>query len=347
MIFIPMPLNLCSQVITPRHCPSLISLQERGLHSPNISYKIGECYLNIQGQKTKAIPYLKEATQKISRTYTGKSLQEEYAPLKALLYLGIAYRLNNDFDNALLFFNKYLQSLDDVEMENRRLAEYHIERCSNARELMAPRLNFTSDTLPKEINTAASNFNPLVTSDEKGYCIIMNQLKFYDAVMHAVKVDTVWMSPENLTPLIKSDGDHYVTGMSADGTRLLLTSYDPYRSGELFTTEFKNGTWSEMQKLNGNINTLFNETHASLSPDGQTLYFTSDRKGGYGGLDIYRSVKNGTGDWDNPINLGPLINTPYNEESPFVSSDGKRLFFSSQGHYNMGGYDVFSSFLDD
>jgi hypothetical protein len=322
--------------------PMLLNLQENGFITPNTSYKIGECYLNIQGQKTKAIPFLKEASQKVSATYTGNTLEEEYAPLKALLYLGIAYRLNNDFNNALLFFNNYMNTLDDVDKENINLAEYHISRCNNAAELMASPAKFYHDTLTNDINTAYSNFNPVVTIDEK-VLYYMNRLKFYDAVMHAVKIDTGWQQPENLTPLIKSDGDHYVTGMSADGTQLFLTAYDPYKSGELFTTIFKNGQWSELQKLNDQINTQFNETHASLSPDGEALYFTSDRKGGYGGLDIYRAYKNESGDWGQPTNLGPLINSQYNEESPFVSSDAGKLFFSSQGHYNMGGFDVFFS----
>jgi outer membrane protein OmpA-like peptidoglycan-associated protein len=325
--------------------PVLLTLQEKGHASANISYKIGECYLNMQGQKTKAIPYLKEAVQKISATYSGNSLEEEFAPATSLLYLGIAYRLNNDFNNALACFNNYLNSIDDVDKENKALAEYHIQRCNYAHELMASPARFTADTLSDNINTPESNFSPLVTSDEK-VLYYMNQLKFYDAVMHTVKIDSAWQTPENLTPEIKSDGDHYITGMSADGTRLFLTSYDPYRSGEIYTTEFKNGRWSEMLRLNDKINTLFNETHASLSPDGQYLYFTSDRKGGYGGLDIYRSSLTQAGEWGPPVNLGPLINSPYNEESPFVSSDSKKLFFSSQGHYNMGGYDVFASSLD-
>jgi outer membrane protein OmpA-like peptidoglycan-associated protein/tetratricopeptide (TPR) repeat protein len=326
--------------------PILLGLQQRGYNSPNISFKIGECYLNSIGQKTKAIPYLKEASQKVSGNYTGESLEETTAPYKALLYLGIAYRINNDFDNALLHFNAYLNTIDDVDKEGKRLAEYHIERCNYARELMASPSKFVSDTLPADINTIFSNYNPLVTGDEK-VLYYMNQLKFYDAVMHVVKVDSLWQSPENLTPEIKSDGDHYLTGMSVDGTQLLLTSYDPYQGGEIFSTEYRNGLWSEMQKLNNNINTIFNESHASLSSDGHTLYFTSDRKGGYGGLDIYYSSKSGAGDWGQPVNLGPLINSPYNEESPFLSADSKRLFFSSQGHYNMGGYDVFCSMLGD
>jgi outer membrane protein OmpA-like peptidoglycan-associated protein len=194
--------------------------------------------------------------------------------------------------------------------------------------------------LTEKINTTVSNFNALVTSDEK-VLYYMDKLKFYDAIMRTEKSDNNWLPPENLNPLIKSDGDHYLTGMSANGNQLFFTYYDPYNSGEIYTSEYKEGVWSELHKLNSNINTLFNETHASLSPDGNLLYFTSDRKGGYGGTDIYRSAKNEKGEWDKPVNLGPLINSSYNEESPFVSPDGSRLFFSSQGHYNMGGFDIF------
>jgi outer membrane protein OmpA-like peptidoglycan-associated protein len=211
---------------------------------------------------------------------------------------------------------------------------------------MAAPAKFVADTLTDLINSTASNFNPLITPDENAL-FYTNQLKFYDAIMFTEKDDSGWISPENLTPLIKSDGDHYTTGITADGKQLFLTSYDPYLTGEIFSTSHINGEWSEMQKLNDNINTRFNETHASVTPDGNILYFTSDRKGGYGGLDIYRSAKNENGVWQQPVNLGPLINTPFNEETPFVSSDGKKLFFSSQGHYNMGGYDVFCSATDN
>jgi hypothetical protein len=323
----------------------LLSLYDRGYSTANINYKIGECYLNIQGQKEKAIPFLKEAVKNPSHHYEGTDLTEEYAPYKAFLYLGIAYRLNNDFENALINFNQFLDCYDETEKDNRRLAEFHIERCNFARELILSPAKFTADTLSDIINNNSSNFNALVTRDEK-VIYYMNQLKFYDAVMHAVKADQSWMMPENLTPLIKSDGDHYITGISPEGTQLFLTSYDPYHTGEIYTSSQQDGEWTVMHKLNGHINTRFNETHASMSPDGNILYFTSDRKGGYGGSDIYKSARDVEGDWDEPVNLGPLINTPFNEETPFISPDSKKLFFSSQGHYNMGGYDIFYSSLD-
>lgn len=140
--------------------PVLLTLQERGLGTANISYKIGECYLNIQGQKTKAIPYLKEAVQKISGEYSDSSLEQENAPVKSLLYLGIAYRLNNDFDNAVACFKNYLNAIDEEDQANRALAEYHIARCENALVLMASPAIFETDTLPESIKSGTSNFRP-------------------------------------------------------------------------------------------------------------------------------------------------------------------------------------------
>jgi outer membrane protein OmpA-like peptidoglycan-associated protein len=326
--------------------PVLLNLQSKGFMGASISFKTGECYLNGKGLKIRAIPYLKEASQNVSSSYSGSLLDENIAPVKTLLYLGIAYRLNYDFDKAIASFGDYLHALNADDTASRAMVQFHIDRCLNAQEMMAAPARFNCDTLPGLINSVYSNFNPVVTADEK-QLFYMDQLKFYDAVMHTTRTDTSWLNPENLTPAVRSDGDHLVTGVSADGTVMFLTAYDAYQSGEIFSSEFKNGQWSEMQKLNSNINTRFNETHASLSPDGNTLYFTSDRQGGIGGMDIYFSRRNSGGDWGAPLNAGPQINTPFNEETPFVTGDGKALFFSSQGHYNMGGYDVFMCSADE
>jgi outer membrane protein OmpA-like peptidoglycan-associated protein/tetratricopeptide (TPR) repeat protein len=326
--------------------PVLLNLHAKGYTGAGTSYKIGECYLNGKSQKTRAIPYLKAASQNISASYAGSAPDETIAPIKTLLYLGIAYRLNNDFEKAIGSFGDYLNALPKDDTAGRSLVEFHISRCQNAKELMAAPARFTCDTLPDLINTVNSNFNPVITPDEK-QLYYMDQLKFYDALMHSARMDTAWQPPENLTPAVRSDGDHLVTGISADGSLMLLSLYDVYQAGEIFSSESRNGEWGEVQKLNSNINTRFNETHASLSPDGKTLYFTSDRPGGMGGMDIYISRRTSQGDWGRAVNAGPLINTPFNEETPFISRDGKTLFFSSQGHYNMGGYDVFMCSADE
>ena len=150
-----------------------------------------------------------------------------------------------------------------------------------------------------------------------------------------------------MNELLKVDKDLFPTSLSKDGKTLYLYSSADY-DGIIYTSTFENGSWSPLVKLNDNINTKYWESHATISHDNKKLYFTSNRKGTIGGLDIYVSKRDSSGDWGPAENLGPVINTPYNEESPFLSQDDKTLFFSSRGHFNMGGYDIFySSFLDD
>ncbi|HSL85598.1 MAG TPA: hypothetical protein VK861_01540 [Bacteroidales bacterium] len=104
-----------------------------------------------------------------------------------------------------------------------------------------------------------------------------------------------------------------------------------------------NGKWTPIKKLNRYINTKFYESHAAISADGTRLYFTSNRTGGMGGLDIYVSEKDYSGDWGPPLNLGATVNTPYNEDTPFITRNDSLLYFSSEGHHSMGGYDNFRS----
>jgi outer membrane protein OmpA-like peptidoglycan-associated protein len=115
---------------------------------------------------------------------------------------------------------------------------------------------------------------------------------------------------------------------------------------DLFYTVFQNGTWSEIKNAGPNINGKDTwESQPSLSSDGRTLYFASNRVGGLGGIDIWKSTKDAKGNWGPPENLGPRINTDGNEKSPFFHSDGQTLYFSSTGHLGYGGYDIYLSKL--
>ncbi len=325
--------------------PLYIQLYEKGFKTANINFKIGECYINIAGQKDKAVPYLENAVKKASHAFSGKTLNEEYAPVKSYLYLGLAYQLTYNFNKARECYSELLKLADSTDNHESTLAAFFLKQCDNAEELVKAPAEVEKEKLPQIINNNFSNTRPLVLADEQ-LIFYINQFKFYDAVMQAVNSDNGWQEPVNITPLVRSDGDHLLTGIAADGNMLLFTAYDPLKSGEIFFSQKINGKWTPVIELNDNINSVFNETHASLSPDGHILYFTSDRKGGFGGLDIYRSELI-NGEWGPPVNLGPVINTMFDEESPFVSSDGLKLFFSSKGHYNMGGYDIFYSQLEN
>jgi outer membrane protein OmpA-like peptidoglycan-associated protein/tetratricopeptide (TPR) repeat protein len=126
------------------------------------------------------------------------------------------------------------------------------------------------------------------------------------------------------------------------------TSNHSYYNCDIYYSEFVDGEWTPIKSVSDKINLPTTwESQPSISADGKTLYFVSDRAGGYGGYDIYRSVKNENGEWGTPINLGPTINSTGNEKSPFIHPDGKTLYFSSDGWMGMGGYDIFYSRLRD
>jgi outer membrane protein OmpA-like peptidoglycan-associated protein len=321
-------------------------LLEKGYDNPNINYKTGRCYLHIQGKKLNALPYLRKSAAKASGQNYANALDGKNAPLSSIYYLAIACRLNNKLDEAIEAFKAVKDSLDVDDLENREIVDLHIKRCQNAVELVNNPVNIKKEKLDDIVNSDFSNYNPLVTNDES-VIFYMDKLKFYDAVMQSAKTNGQWMKPVNLTPKIKSDGDYTIVGISGDGKIMLLCAFDPATSSDIYQSVFKNGKWSRITKLNDNINSKYNETHASLSDDGKVLYFTSNRKGSYGGLDIYKSGLDETGNWGPAVNLGPVINSPFDEGSPFITNDGKKLFFSSQGHYNMGGYDIFFSELSD
>jgi hypothetical protein len=306
----------------------------------NINYKVGICYLNDIYQVQKSLPYLEKAVKGISPSSKTNSFREKQAPQEAFFYLGNAYRTNNRLEDAIEAYKQFKLLLDplvyDVE-----LVDAQIEACHVAADEESQPMYFISASLGEKINDRFEDYNPVVSGDES-ILIFTRKLQFYDAVFCARKENGRWTDPMNLTPFFGVDGNTTTTGLSYSGDELLVYRSDNF-DGNLYVSKYKNNKWSKLEKLNGNINTKYWESHASLSKDGKTLYFTSNRAGGYGGLDIYKSTRTKGGDWGPAINLGPVINSKYNEDTPFITEDGNTLYFSSMGHYNMGGYDIFYS----
>ena len=308
----------------------------------NINYRIGLCYLNIPGEKAQAIPYLEKAIKNTTNKYKEGNIKENHAPNDATFFLATAYFIQNRLDEARKYFEKYLTVLDPADTLNVRFVKQEISAVGRARNFMAHPVSYKIENLGKNINNGDANFDAIVSGDESTL-IYVTSLKFYDAVYYAKNINNKWATPQNITPEIQSDGDLYPTGISFDGTTLFLTKNDRFNN-DIYVSHLKNNKWIKAQKLGKNINTKYWESSATLSPDGKTLYFTSNKKDSRGGLDIYISgYDTATGTWGPPQNLGPTINTQFNEETPFLSKDGKTLYFSSQGHNSMGGFDIFYS----
>ena len=311
-------------------------------NNANFKYRIGQCYLNIPGEKEKAISYLEDAVKYINLDYKEGKFKEKGAPYDALYYLANAYRINNQIDKALETYKLFGKNID-TDIYDTAIVNLQIESCLNARELMSKPLFIKEMNLGDMINESNSEFNPVVSVNEDLIVYAKNEA-FYDAILYSTKTNGQWSGPLNMNELLKVDKDLFPTSISSDGRTLYLYSSAEY-DGIIYTSDFENGTWSQIKKLNDNINTKFWESHATVSHDNKRLYFTSNRKGTLGGLDIYVSKKDSLGDWGPAENIGPVINTIYNEETPFLSNDDKTIFFSSRGHFNMGGYDVFYSTL--
>jgi len=322
--------------------PLYLELQDRYPENYNFKYRIGECYLNIAGTKDKAISYLEEASAHINPLYKEGKFTETGAPFDVLYYLANAYRLNNQLDKAVDAYKRFKQNLNS-ETYDSLIVNQQIESCRIAAELMANPVVIKKSVLGDMINSGSSVFNPVV-SDKEDMIIFSRSEAFYDALLYSVRIDGEWQPPVNMNEILKVDRDIFPTSLSADGKTLYLYSSSDY-DGVIYTSAWENGTWMPLVRLNDNINTRYWESHATVSHDDKKLYFTSNRKGTLGGLDIWVSERDSTGDWGPAANLGPVVNTAYNEESPFLSRDDKTLYFSSRGHYNMGGYDIFSSRL--
>jgi hypothetical protein len=123
--------------------------------------------------------------------------------------------------------------------------------------------------------------------------------------------------------------------------------YRDHDGGDVYISKLKGNEWSRPKAIEAPINSKYQENSATFSFDGRGLYFVSDRPGGYGGKDIYFSRADKNGNWSEPINLGAAINTKYDEIGVFMLPDGKTLYFSSKGHYTMGGYDVFKTVFEN
>lgn len=309
----------------------------------NINYRIGICYLNISGQKDKAIPYLVEAVKDISSRYRESSFKQESAPPDAWLFLGNAYRINNMLDEAIDAYNRFkglTNSADELQF-----ADQQITACNTALRYISQPLDLRIVNLGDSINSTSSNFKAVVSGDGRTMAY-MTELPFYDAVYFSRYRNGSWSAPINITPQIQSDGDQYVSSISYDGTVLYLTREDAFNS-DIYTSTYVGDRWTKSEPISGHdINTKYWESHASISRDGKKLYFTSNRRNGLGNMDIYVSERLVTGEWGEPLNTGSAINTTLNEDTPFITENDSMLYFSSQGHENIGGYDIFRSSLN-
>lgn len=312
----------------------------------HFNFKVGECYLNIPGSEHLAVPYFEVATQKMvaKNDFRKRSFEEKNAPIHALFYLGNAYRMDDQIDKALESYNKFVDSPYFYGNYNLNIVENEIKSCGRAKIIQDTPVDYTKTNLGALINTTSSELHPVVSGNGK-VLVFTRKLKFYDAILYSVMKEGQWSEPVNLNPQIKSDGEFIPTGLNYEGNKLLLIKVDGEISDIYLSALGADGIWTPAQKLQGRINSISQESHASFGLDDNSIIFSSNRSGGRGGFDLYISNHKEGLTWKRPKSLGKIINTEYDENTPQVCPNNKTLFFSSKGHYQMGGYDIFYSSL--
>ena len=312
----------------------------------NINYLIGACYLRISGEKKDAIPYLEKAITNISENYNEGSFKQESAPVDAYLLLGNAYRINEDLDKACENYDKYSGLLKKNQEYELLFTKKQIENCKRAKTAIQSPIRLEKENLGNLYNSRFNNYNPVRSGDGLKLAY-MSEQRFYNAIYYVEFSGGKWSNPINVTPQIQSDGDQYVTSLSQDGSQMFLSRMN-IDDADIMMSTYEGKRWSKSRNIGKPVNSKYFESHASISSDGKHLYFISNRKESLGGMDIFVSELLEDGEsWSEPVNLGATINTILNEDSPFISTDGKTLYFSSQGHENIGGYDIFYSKLDE
>lgn len=308
----------------------------------NYNFKVGECYLNIPSREHLAIPYFIRASKRIvpKNKYRKKSPDEIHAPLHTYFYLGNAYRINNQLDKALESYEKFIDSPYFYGNYNPNVVEREIKSCERAKIIQDAPIAYEKINLGEAINTSDIEERPVVSGNGKTL-VFIRRLKFYDAIFYSVLEDGKWLKAKNINPEVLSDGEFYPTGLSNDGTELLLVKKQS-GSENIYISHLREGIWTAAEPIS-EVNSGSSDLHASFSRESNEIYITSNRAKSRGGYDIYRSKLTSGGVWSKPKNLGKTINTEFNENGAYLFAVPGVLFFSSEGHYNMGGYDIFYS----
>ncbi len=339
-----------------RAVKNFLDLNELDPKNAHISYKVGRAYLLINGKKSEAVPYLEKAVSAVSAK-AKDNFKESKAPQDAFFYLGRAYHLDSQFDNAIAAYRKYLEVENGLSKDKVAEVEWMIQTCLNGKLIVDSPISATKENLGETINSIYDEYAAVVDATESmliftsrrptstGGLLDLDDKYYEDIFVSQKNEDGTWGKPMSIGSRINTEGHEATIGLSADGQELYIYR-DDFGDGNIYVCELKGGSWGEPTLLNENINSVFRETHATVSADGQTLFFTSDRSG-EGKMDIFRSRRLPNGEWAVAENLGDVVNTKYDEEAPFIHPDGKTLFFSSKGHSSMGGYDIFFSIQEN
>jgi outer membrane protein OmpA-like peptidoglycan-associated protein/tetratricopeptide (TPR) repeat protein len=331
-------------------------------NSALLNYKIADCYLHTL-YKYSALKHAQEAVQ----LNPAVMYDIEYV-------LGMAYHQHSQFDIALEHYQKFKSTYkpgktDSLTLDSLAMVNKRIEECYNGKELVKEEL-FEIINMGPTVNSEYAEYVPLIKADQsymiftarkpvnlkdtvnhpnskvKGEVLSGFDFDYFEDIFKTDRIDdSTWSKPYRFDYSTQRKNIHDASvSLSFDG--LTIYNYRSVNEGDMYYSTIENGEWGDSKPMEG-INSKYRESHVAVAFDNNTAYFVSNRPGGYGGKDIWKATRLEDNKWGNIENLGPQINTKYEEDAVFIHPDGKTLYFSSQGHNTMGGYDIFMSTYED
>lgn len=311
------------------------------------TYRLGVCYLSDAQEFNKAKEFLKQ-------------VEEQMPEADDLNYhLAKAYELNYDFEKAGEYYKKFLERepADNKATQAKQFNNYR----ENAVALTQKPTGHKVVNLDTIVNTIFSEYAPVFL--DKGNVLLYTfrgdtnvfyrkittinpAVDYYEEVYSSRFENGQWTRPENAGTRFNGKRHNASVSASVDEKKLYLyRNLSNGNDGNLYETNFNGKEFSDPVLMEG-INSKEWEGSATTTLDDKTIIFSSERNGGFGGKDLYKSTRGADGKWGTPVNLGPDINTPFDEDGPTLTADGSELYFSSKGHNSMGGYDIFVSKFD-
>jgi len=274
-----------------------------------------------------------------------------------------SYQYGLQFDKAIDYYNRYKIKLDrnpgykgKDKVEAKDLTR-RLEECANGKELVSDPKPFSITNLGPEINSEFDDYAPVVNADETEMIFTSRRRdgnlnenvgednKPFEDIFISKKEGGAWQPAQNIGVSLNTRFNDSNLTLSPNGNILFIYK-DGVGDGDiLLSTRQPDNTWAKPVAIPGVVNSSFYESSITITKDELTIFFASERPGGLGGLDIYSCTKDKKGNWTNVKNLGPGVNTEYDDDAPFIDYDGKTLYYSSKGRRGMGGFDIFKTTL--
>lgn len=248
-----------------------------------------------------------------------------------------------DYKNASFYVEKFF-SFQPKDKRVIPFAEKLRRNCAFAEEAMKKPLEFSPIILPSPLNRFRNQYFPSLTADGQYMLYTVRNATGMDNeenLYYSEKSGQNWLEPQQVSTRINTKENEGASSISGDGKTLVYTYCTPTNGCDFYITKKVGKEWSQPNSLGGNVNSKGWESHPSLSADGRTLYFASERAGGFGREDIWVTTLDSTGNWTHPVNLGPTINSEDSEFTPFIHPNGTTLYFASRGLPGMGGSDLY------